>query len=35
MDCFNDVLTTFLGLECGSRVAVNAGSERLNIGQNV
>ncbi len=29
MDYFNDVLTTFLGLECGSSVVVYAGSESL------
>ncbi len=29
MDYFNNVLTTFLGLKCGSCVAVYAGSERV------
>ncbi len=33
MDCFNDVLTTFMGLECGSCVAVYAGSEPLRFHQ--
>ncbi len=31
MDYFNDVLTTFLGLECVSSVAVYAGSESSRI----
>ncbi len=31
MDYFNDVLTTFLGLEFGSCIAVNAGSESSRI----
>ncbi len=32
MDCFNDVLPNFLGLECGSDVAVFGGSEKyLNL----
>ncbi len=29
MDYFNDVLTTFLGLERGSLIAVYAGSKKL------
>ncbi len=31
MDYFNDVLTTFLGLEHGSRIAVYAASESSQI----
>ncbi len=31
MSCFKDILTTFLGLECGSPVAVYAGSENILI----
>ncbi len=31
MDYFNDVLTTFLGLECGSSIAVHGGSVLKNI----
>ncbi len=31
MDCFIDVLTTFLGLEYGSCIAVYAGSESSNL----
>ncbi len=34
MDCFNDVLTTFLGLERVSCVAVYAGSESSRISSN-
>ncbi len=29
MDYFNDVLTTFLGLERGSCIVINAGSAKL------
>ncbi len=35
MDYFNDVLTTFLGLERGSYVAVHAGSESSRISSNI
>ncbi len=31
MDYFNDVLTTFLGLGCGGRIAVYAGSKSSRI----
>ncbi len=31
MDCFKDVFTTFLGLECGSCIAVYRGSESSRI----
>ncbi len=31
MDYFNNVLTTFLGLECGSCVAVYAGIESSQV----
>ncbi len=35
MDYFNDVLTTFLGLECGSSMAVYAGSESSRISSKI
>ncbi len=31
MEYFNDVLTTFLGLKCGSSIAVYGGSESSRI----
>ncbi len=31
MDYFNDALSTFLGLECGSYIAVYAGPESSQI----
>ncbi len=34
MSCFKNVLTTFLGLECGSPIAVNAGSENSDLIKN-
>ncbi len=35
MSCFKNVLTTFLGLECGSPIAVNAGSENSDFIKNI